>query len=424
MTLISKKLLFIVNLRFIKFMLKTGFQKYINNFRGFSREIWILAIVTFINRAGVMVVPFLSKYLKENLHFTFHEVGWIMVGFGVGSVCGSWLGGKLSDKIGFYKIMLFSLFVSGIVLILLQFITSFWGLVFGLFVLMLIADMFRPAMFVAIGAYAKPENRTRALTLVRLAINLGFSAGPALGGLVIMSIGYGGLFWIDGLTCIISIVIFGILVKEKKKFIDPETETVTIAEVNSVFQDKPFWIFLLACFISGVLFFQLFTTLPLYHHDQFGLTEFQTGLLITLNGLMIFFMEMPFVSYIERKKISKLKVCGWGLLLMTISIALLMINNWAGILVIMMIFMTFGEMFVFPFSNSFAISRAPKGHEGRYMAIFTMSFSCAHIMSSKAGLDIVAIFGYQKNWFLMTILGLISVGLIIWVIKLVEKEKI
>ena len=405
-------------------MFKSGFQQYINNFRGFSREIWILAIVTFINRAGVMVVPFLTKYLNENLHFSLTEVSSIMVGFGLGSVCGSWLGGKLSDKIGFYKIMIFSLSVSGIVLVLLQYITSFWGLTIGLFVLMLIADMFRPAMFVAIGAYAKPENRTRALTLVRLAINVGFAAGPALGGLVIMFIGYSGLFWIDGLTCIISIVIFGLMVKEKKKFVDPETETVTAAEIISVYKDKPFWIFLVACFISGVLFFQLFTTIPLYHSFQFGLTEFQTGLLLTLNGMIIFFLEMPFVSYIEREKISKLKVCGYGLLLMTISMALLGINSWAGILVIMMVFMTIGEMFVFPFSNSFAISRAPKGHEGRYMAIFTMSFSCAHIISSKLGLEIVARLGYQNNWLIMTILGLISVGLIVWVVKLVDKETI
>ena len=405
-------------------MFKSAFQKYLNNFKGFSREIWILAIVTFINRAGVMVVPFLSKYLKENLHYTFAEVGWIMVGFGLGSVCGSWLGGKLSDKIGFYKIMIFSLFTSGIILILLQLVTSFWGLCIGLFVLMSIADMFRPAMFVAIGAYAKQENRTRALTLVRLAINIGFAAGPALGGLIIVFIGYSGLFWIDGLTCIISIVIFGLLVKEKKKFVDPNSETVTIAEVNSVFKDKPFWVFLLACFISGVLFFQLFTTIPLYHHDQFNLTEFQTGLLLTLNGLIIFFLEMPFVSYVERNKINKVKVCGWGLVLMTLSFALLLINSWSGILIIMMIFMTIGEMFVFPFSNSFALSRAPKGHEGRYMAIFTMSFSCAHIFSSKVGMDFVQFLGYQKNWLLMTILGFISVGLIIWVVKLVEVEKI
>ena len=405
-------------------MFQNAYRRYINNFRGFSREIWILAIITFINRAGVMVLPFLSKYLKEDLRFSYSEVGWIMVAFGIGSLIGSWLGGKLSDKIGFYKIMIFSLFVSGIILIFLQYYQSFWSLCLGFFLLMLIADMFRPAMFVAIGAYSNHENRTRALTLIRLAINLGFSAGPALGGLVIMGIGYSGLFWIDGSTCIISIVLFGILVKEKKKFIDPNIETVTIAEVSSVFHDKPFWIFLLACLISGVLFFQLFTIIPLYHKEQFNLTEFQTGLLIMLNGLMIFFLEMPIVSYIERKKISKLKVCAWGLLFMTISMSLLLINTWVGILLVMMVFMTIGEMFVFPFSNSFAISRAPKGHEGRYMAIFTMSFSCAHILSSKVGMDIVSYFGYQTNWFLMTVLGVISIFLISWVVKLVKIEDV
>lgn len=404
-------------------MLKNAFRKYINNFKGFSREIWILTLITFINRAGVMVVPFLSKYLKEDLHFSYSDVGWIMMAFGFGSLCGSWLGGKLSDKIGFYKIMMFSLFASGIVLILLQYSTSFFGLCFGFFILMLIADMYRPAMFVAIGAYAKPENRTRALTLVRLAINLGFAAGPALGGLVIMGIGYAGLFWIDGLTCIIAILIFGVLVKEKKKFVDPNMETVTISEVNSVFKDKPFWVFLIACLISGVLFFQLFTTLPLYHKEQFNLTEFQTGLLITLNGIMIFFIEMALVSYVERKKVNKLKIFTYGLIAMSLSMFLLLINFWAGILIVMMVFMTFGEMFSFPFSNSFAISRAPKGHEGRYMAIFTMSFSLAHIISAKAGMEIIEYYGYQMNWLLMGILGLIGTLLGFWVIRLVEEEK-
>ena len=95
-------------------MLQRALQKYFNNFKGFSREIWILALITFINRAGTMVLPFLSKYLKEDLHFSYSQVGWIMVSFGLGSMLGSWLGGKLSDKIGFYKIMIFSLLTSGI----------------------------------------------------------------------------------------------------------------------------------------------------------------------------------------------------------------------------------------------------------------------------------------------------------------------
>jgi hypothetical protein len=41
-----------------------------------------------------------------------------------------------------------------------------------------------------------------------------FAAGPALGGLIIMNMGYGGLFWVDGSSCIISILIFTVLVKK------------------------------------------------------------------------------------------------------------------------------------------------------------------------------------------------------------------
>jgi len=403
-------------------MLKTAFHRYINNFRGFTREIWILTFITFINRAGTMVLPFLSKYLKEDLHFSYSQVGWIMVFFGSGSIIGSWLGGKLSDKIGFYKIMIFSLFTTGVLLFCIQFITSFVGLCIGMFVLMIIADMFRPAMFVSIGAYAKPENRTRALTLVRLAINLGFAAGPALGGLIIMTIGYNGLFWIDGGTCIIAILFFWIKVKEKKKTAYRDKTHPGEILTHSVFKDKPFWIFLFSCMVSGVLFFQIFTTIPLYHKEQFNLTEFKTGLLLTLNGLIIFFMEMPLVSYLERNNISKVKVVALGCFFMAISLFLMLINTWAGILIIMMLFMTFGEMFAFPFSNSVALSRAPKGHEGRYMAIYTMSFSLAHIFSSKIGMEIIDNFGYQMNWFVMGTLGLLATLAGFHVFRLIERE--
>ena len=403
-------------------MLKRAFNKYIDNFRGFSREIWILTVITFINRAGTMVLPFLSKYLKEDLHFSYSQVGWIMVSFGCGSILGSWLGGKLSDKIGFYKIMIFSLLTSGFAFFGLQFVKSFEGLIIAMFLIMTVADMFRPAMFVSLGAYAKPENRTRALTLVRLAINLGFAAGPALGGLLIMSVGYKGLFWVDGASCILAILIFWIKVKEKKKSKFTDKEHPGEILTHSVFKDTPFWIFLTGTLITGILFFQLFTTIPLYHKEQFNLSEFQTGLLLTLNGILVFFLEMPIVSYIEKHKINKLKVITYGCLAMAISIYLLLVNNWAGILIIMMIFMTFAEMFAFPFSNSFAMSRAPKGHEGRYMAIFTMSYSLAHILSAKTGMEIIDRFSYQNNWFFMGTLGVMGVLLFIWTKKLVAKE--
>lgn len=389
-------------------MVRRLLQRYFDNFRGFSREIWILAIITFINRAGTMVLPFLSKYLKEDLGFSYSDVGWIMVAFGCGSMLGSWLGGKLSDTLGFYKVMVFSLFTSGLIFIILQFVTSFIGLCLGMFAIMSIADMFRPAMFVSVGAYAKPENRTRAMTLVRLAVNLGFAAGPAMGGLIIMNFGYPALFWVDGLSCMIAIVIFAFLVKEKKKSIYQDATQPGEILTQSVFKDSVFWIFLFSSFATAVTFFQLFTTLPLYHAQQYKLSEFQTGLLMTLNGLLIFFLEMPVVSFFERKKVRKIKVIGWGALLMAASYFVLLYAPWAGILIVSILFITVGEMFAFPFSNSWVMDRAPKGQTGRYMALYTMSFSLAHIVSSKMGMEIIGSIGYGINWMAMGILALLA----------------
>lgn len=406
------------------YMLKQAFNKYIDNFRGFSREIWILTLVTFINRAGTMVLPFLSKYLKEDLGFSYSQVGWIMVSFGCGSMLGSWLGGKLSDKIGFYKVMIFSLFTSGLMFFGLQHITSYIGLMVAIFLIMVVADMFRPAMFVSLAAYAKPENRTRALTLVRLAINLGFAAGPALGGLIIMNIGYKGLFWVDGTTCVLAILIFWYKVKEKEKSKYLNKQNPGEVLTASVFKDLPFWLFLITCLITGIIFFQLFTTLPLYHKEQFNMTELKTGLLLTFNGLLIFVMEMPIVSYIEKKGFNKVKVVAVGTFIMAACMYMLMLNQWEIVLWVMMFLMTFGEMLAFPFSNSFAMSRAPKGHEGRYMAIFTMSYSLAHILSAKTGMENIEMFGYQYNWFFMGTIGLIGALLAYWVFNLIKNEKL
>jgi predicted MFS family arabinose efflux permease len=370
-----------------------------------------------------MVLPFLSKYLKENLHFSYEQVGWIMVAFGLGSMLGSWLGGKLTDKIGFYKIMIFSLFTSGILFVILQYITSFWGLCIGMFFIMVIADMFRPAMFVSLSVYAKPENRVRALTLVRLAVNLGFAAGPTLGGLIIIGLGYSALFWVDGVSCIIAIVIFALTVKEKKRIPLTIAEKSSIINRQSIFKDKPFWLLLFIIFVIATVFFQIFTTLPLYHNEKFGLTEFETGMLLSLNGLLVFLFEMPIVSRIERKKTNKIHILFYGALCVAFGYYVLLLDTWVSVLVISIVLLSFGEILSFPFSNAVALNRAPKGQEGQYMGLYTMSFSLAHITCSKTGLDIISNFGYITNWIVMGTLGMTAAFCCIWLNRILIKEK-
>ncbi|PZX93992.1 MFS transporter [Flavobacterium aquariorum] len=398
-------------------------KKYLDNFKDFPKEIWILTLITFINRAGTMVIPFLSKYMKENLEFSYSQIGWVMVFFGVGSIIGTWLSGKLSDKIGFYKVMVFSLFVSGIVFILLQYATTFEELCVGILVLTTIADMFRPAMLVCLKTFTTKENRARAYSLTRAAINLGFLFGPVLGGLIIMQLGYEYIFYVDGATCILAIIVFMFFVKEKKLQVKLKKHHEKAFKKVSVMKDKPFMLHLVICLITGILFFQIFTTLPLYHKERFNMSEFDSGLLLSLNGLLILLFELPIVNYVSKNKINNHKVISLGLLLMATSF-LLLLFPWEAILIPMMLFMTCGVMLTFPFANSFAMERSNEMQEGKYMAAFTMSYSFAHILSAKTGMEIIQNSGYESNWMFMTILGVAGTLLVFKLSKMVEKEEL
>jgi len=233
--------------------------KLITPYKGLSREVWFLALTIFVNRAGAMVIPFLSLYLTKYLGFTFGQVGWIMTFYGLGSVVGVFFGGKLADKVGYYKVMYTSLFLTGLAFFALQFIVSFYFLCLGVFLLTLVADAFRPAIWVALSDYSKEENRTRSVTLIRLAINLGFSFGPAIGGLIITYISYQALFWVDGISCIA------------------------------------------AMFLIGFTFMQYFSTVPLFYSENLRMNEKQIGLLLAMNGFVIILFEMANGSRLRKE---------------------------------------------------------------------------------------------------------------------------
>ena len=391
--------------------MKTLFSNYINTFKGLSKEVWWLALITLINRAGTMVIPFLSLYLTTSLGFSLIDVGWIMTAFGLGSVIGSWLGGKLTDKIGYYKVMVYSLFLTGLLFVGLQFLNTFISISIGIFFVMIVADMFRPAMYVALSAYSKPENKTRSVTLIRLAINLGFSAGPAVGGIIITTMSYGGLFWVDGITCLLATIL---LIKVLNPKSTTTLDSVVVENPESAYKDKAFWVFLLAMVLFGIIFLQYFSTLPLYYRDAHNLSELEIGLLMGVNGFLIFLLEMPLIKWLENSKYTKAGLMLFGALLIGASFLVLNVSSWVGVLVIGMLFMTVGEMITFPFSNAFAMDRAKKGNQGEYMALYSISFSIAHIFGHNAGMQMVDKIGFDNTWLIITGLSVVCMGLLMY----------
>jgi predicted MFS family arabinose efflux permease len=293
-----------------------------------------------------------------------------------------------------------------------------------MFLVTLFADMFRPAMYVALNTYSQPKNKTRSVTLIRLAINLGFSFGPAAGGLIIATVSYAALFWIDGLTCLLASVILFFVLNEK-----PVTKTLNSSDqlkqlIKSPYKDQPYMLFLLIVFLSAFMFVQLFSSLPLYFKNVHALSESEIGWLLSVNGIIIFLLEMPLISYLENKSWSKIQILTFGNFLIALSFLVLNFSPWVGLILLSTLFITFGEMLAFPFANSFTMDRAKGGKQGAYIALFPISFGIAHLIAPNVCMQMINSYGYNSTWYFMTLIGIVSVLLGYLLINKLKKESL
>ena len=286
-------------------MINATINLYKQAYKGLTRNIWLLSIVMLINRSGTMVLAFLTLYNKK-LGYTIEQGGWVVAIYGIGAFVGAFIGGKLSDTFGFYKIQFGALFFGGILFIVLGQMDSYLSICICTFVLSMVNESFRPANATAIAHYSTPKNRTQSFSLVRLAINLGWGVGIALGGFL-ASINYHLLFWVDGFTNIsaafmLLIILPSISLEQQKK---PSADVPFVAglkKIPSPFKDHSFLYFLGFIILFASCFFQLFTTVPIFFKENLHLNEFWIGVVMAINGILISMFEMLIVFKLEGRK--------------------------------------------------------------------------------------------------------------------------
>lgn len=238
-----------------------------------------------------MVVPFMSMYLTQSKGLALTSAGTVLLIYGIGSIIGAWLGGRLTDRFGYHKVQFFSLFGGGLLFFLLAMMDTFFWICVVCFILGLINEAFRPPNMAAIGVFSTDENRTRSSSLVRLSVNLGWAFGGGLGG-ILASYNYKLLFIVDGCTNLFAALVVWFYLPnvtlESKK--NEETQ-----KRISIFKDKQFVFFIFLKLLFATCFFQVFTTLPVFLKTQLGLSEIKIGWTMAMNGLFIALFEMLIV---------------------------------------------------------------------------------------------------------------------------------
>jgi len=380
-------------------MISATARTYRNAYAGLSRETWLLSFIMLINRSGTMVVPFMTLYLtSKEMGYSVGEAGYVFGLFGAGAFTGAWLGGRLTDRIGFYPVQLFTLFTGGLLFLVLGQMKTYPLICLFTFLLSFVNEAFRPANSTAIAFYSKTENRTRSYALNRLAINLGWAVGSGLGG-ILASFNYELLFWVDGFTNITAALIMWLLLKpaDYKPVAQSPAEK---ADTLPAYKDKLFMLFIGATVLFASCFFQLFTNLPVYFERELHLSKPTIGLLMAFNGILIAVIEMVLIYRLEGKRPVMFYITR-GILLVGLSFLLLNLSGIGFMLaLIMIITVTFGEILSMPFMNSYWITRTQVSNRGQYAALYTMAWSAAQTLGPMGGAQVVQYSNFQVLWYI------------------------
>lgn len=370
---------------------------YINSYKGLSQESWMLALVMLINRSGSMVLPFLGVYMTDHLDFSIKNAGFVLSFFGIGSVIGSWFGGLITDKIGEYKVQSLSLLLSVPMFCLIPIFKTEAGLATIIFLQSCISEAFRPANSVAITKYAQNTSITRAFSLNRMAINLGFSIGPALGG-ILSAISYDFLFYSNAFGALVAGLVYVIyfrkrnISKQKHDVMQTQEKTNT-----SPYTDFKFLVFVFICFLFSVCFFQFLNTMTIFYKEGARLSQQNIGYILGYSGFIIVVLEMLLVQISEKYFSLKFTVF-LGSILCAIGFGMMGFGvHWLYLLISISI-ISIGEIWTLPFMSTITALRSGVHNKGAYMGLNGMAFSVSFIVTPFLGTWIAEHFGFQKLW--------------------------
>lgn len=400
---------------------------FLNTYSGIDRNVWFLATAMFINRAGSIVMLFLGVYLSQELQYPITKAGIVMSMLGLGSLTGSLLGGYLVDKLGYYKVLVSTITLSGVVLLIVSGVSNFYLMCLLIFLFTATGDAFRPANITAMTSFSDASNYTRTIALNRLAMNLGFSIAPLIGGFL-AAVHFRSIFWVDGITCIAAGIFLMIFIgrvhraqKDKKKEVVQKEEQPG-AGFDSPWKDRFYLLFLLVCMLYATAFFQLFSTLPLYYKDVYKLSPGAIGFLMSLNGLGVAVIEM-FVIYLIEGKLRNFTYIKLGGLLLIIGYVVMNLFHGYHILIVSMIIITASEILAMPFMASFCMRRAGSRSMGRYMGLYSTAWAIALIAAPFFGTQVVDRFGYEVHWYVFAGVTLLAT-LLMYAIRNSDKAKL
>ena len=388
--------------RFYLFSDALGGKSMLRDYVQLPLQVRILCLGSLINRAGSFVLIFMAIYASEQLGFGVPFATACIGVLGLGSMAGSMIGGHLADKFGRRGVMLFALFGGAAMLLLLSTVTNRWLFMLSVGIFALIADLYRPAASAMIADLVSIDRRPHAFALMYISINLGFAIAPPIGGLL-AAYSFEWLFWLDAITMLVYGVIIVFAVNETRHRHDVAEEDSSAivpsqpwsVAFGKMMLDVPFLLFCLSTLLIALVFVQGLSTLPIYIR-QMGYSNLQFGLLMSVNGVLIFLLQLPLTHWLSRFNAMNIVVVGG--ILISIGFGLTAFHSGVFFVGACIAIWTLGEILQAPFKQSIVTDMAPEDLRGSHLGLFSMCYASALMIGAPIGGEVLHRLGPTALW--------------------------
>src|SRR5258706_10715782 len=375
------------------------------NLRALPRGAWILFLGTFLNKFGTFVLPFLAIYMT-GLGYTTAQAGLAIAGYGVGTLCGSLLGGYLADRLGRRKTIVTSMFLVAIAMSCLSQARSLPAIVIFSFLAGLTGELYRPASSALLADLVPAGQRVTAFAAYRMALNAGFAFGPATAGLLARK-SFLWLFVGDAVTSLLFGLVAWFALPAGLRGTRAES---TLAETFTVLkEDRRFRQVIFGALLVGLVFVHVFSTMSL-EVTRSGFSAATYGLIISLNGALVVLCELPLTTITKRYPARRMMALGW--MMIGWGFASNALTRTIPLLLLPTAVFTFGEMISMPVAGAYVADLAPAHQRGLYMGTYGMVWAVAFVFGPSLGLTLFTV-NRTLLWCACGLLGTLAAA-IIW----------
>ena len=348
--------------------------KIFNPYKGLSKEIYILALGRMINATGSFIFPLITLILTIKIGVNKTDAGYIISAAGIFFMLSGVIGGKLTDCFGRKKLIITFNSLGAICYLIAACLGTSIYLVPMVILAGFLMGIAGPASGGLIADITTPKTRDGAYSLFYMAINVGFTISPIIGGLLLKNYLW-LLFLLDGVTCLISVLLIFIYIPEsihKAKEVlgeDRKYEEHMEGSIFKVLLKRPILIFFsLVMFGYNFVYSQLSFLYPIYVSKLVpGNGAGFYGMLISFNAIIVITMTPIITKLISGEK--AIKRIFLGGIFYTVGFGMLGFISSIPFIYVSVIIITLGEIVITISSAPFVVNHTPASHRGRMDAV-------------------------------------------------------